>query len=148
MPDYAQLNAPRIEPLHASAERPFWSVMIPVYQRATWLQQAIRSAPCQIPPGEPVQIMVVDDALRNGPPSAMPSPPRVIRASHSIAIRSASGWLAIETIASNCRAGSASICCTMTISSERASTPLSATRCTSTLRASRARLPPATRAGR
>jgi hypothetical protein len=55
------IGAPRIGPLTAEGDRPFWSVMIPVYNRVTWLGDALRSVIAQFGPDENVQIEVVDD---------------------------------------------------------------------------------------
>ena len=59
-------GCPTIEPVQAGCPRPFWSVMIPVYNDTRFLEQALKSVLRQDPgPGE-MQIEVVDDASLQG----------------------------------------------------------------------------------
>lgn len=53
---------PRIAPLPGIRSRPRWSVMIPTYNRATYLERALSSVLLQDPGPEEMQIEVVDDA--------------------------------------------------------------------------------------
>ncbi|WP_422759563.1 glycosyltransferase [Microcoleus anatoxicus] len=52
---------PRIHPITANIHRPFWSVMIPTYNRIKYLEQALKSVLKQIPSSEQIQIEVVND---------------------------------------------------------------------------------------
>jgi len=52
---------PRIHPITANIHRPFWSVMIPTYNRVKYLEQALKSVLQQIPNSEEMQIEVVND---------------------------------------------------------------------------------------
>jgi len=58
--------APRSE-----AVRPFWSVMIPVYNRTAYLERTLRSVLIQDPGPEEMQIEVVDDASDQESPQAI-----------------------------------------------------------------------------
>lgn len=53
---------PTIAPLPATAGRPHWSVMIPVYNCAAFLPDALKSVLAQAPGPDWMQIEVVDDA--------------------------------------------------------------------------------------
>lgn len=53
---------PSISPLSHSPNRPEWSVMIPVYNCAAFLPDALNSVLLQAPGPEAMQIQVVDDA--------------------------------------------------------------------------------------
>ena len=55
-----------IDPLDESAERPLWSVMIPAYNCADHLGEAIESVLAQDPGPERMQIEVVDDCSDDG----------------------------------------------------------------------------------
>jgi glycosyltransferase involved in cell wall biosynthesis len=59
---------PRIEPLPAGTERPLWSVMIPTYNRATYLARALESVLVQDPGRDQMQIEVVDDCSTTDDP--------------------------------------------------------------------------------
>ena len=62
------MEYPQIEPVRNGAHRPFWSVMIPIYNRTQYLERALRSVLQQDPgPGE-MQIEVVDDCSTQGNP--------------------------------------------------------------------------------
>lgn len=53
---------PKILPIEVSVQRPFWSVMIPVYNPpANYLEQTLRSVLQQAPEASQMQIEVVDD---------------------------------------------------------------------------------------
>lgn len=52
---------PAIPPVPAGSDRPFWSVMIPTYNRATYLEATLRSVLDQGIPAEAMQIQVVND---------------------------------------------------------------------------------------
>ena len=54
-----------------TGSRPFWSVMIPVYNRTTYLEKTLRSVLCQDPGADEMQIEVVDDASTMGDPQAL-----------------------------------------------------------------------------
>src|SRR4051812_23283601 len=57
-----------IAPVVGSAERPLWSVMIPTYDCARFLDQTLRSVLAQDPGPAAMQIEVVDDhSLRDHP---------------------------------------------------------------------------------
>jgi glycosyltransferase involved in cell wall biosynthesis len=51
----------RFDPLPASANRPFWSVMIPTYNRPAYLQQTLESVLSQDPGPAEMQIQVCDN---------------------------------------------------------------------------------------
>ena len=53
---------PRIAPLQGTSPRPFWSVMVPTYNRATYLERTLESVLSQDPGPDQMQIEVVDDA--------------------------------------------------------------------------------------
>lgn len=55
-------SPPVIPPLAPDQERPLWSVMIPVYNCAAFLEEALKSVLIQAPSEEEMQIEVVDDA--------------------------------------------------------------------------------------
>ena len=55
-------SPPVIPPLGYHQERPLWSVMIPVYNCASFLEEALRSVLVQAPSEQEMQIEVVDDA--------------------------------------------------------------------------------------
>ena len=52
---------PRLAPARPGA-RPFWSVIVPLYERATYLKQCLDSVLEQDPGPEKMEILVVDDA--------------------------------------------------------------------------------------
>ncbi len=55
-------GAPRIGPPPQTGRRPFWSVMIPAYNRTQYLEKTLTSVLSQDPGREEMQIEVVDDA--------------------------------------------------------------------------------------
>lgn len=61
-----QCIAPRIGPPRQTGRRPFWSVMIPAYNRTRYLEETLRSVLSQDPGAEEMQIEVVDDASTEG----------------------------------------------------------------------------------
>jgi GT2 family glycosyltransferase len=61
---------PPIEPV-SGAPRPFWSVMIPCYNAADMLGDALKSVLVQDPGADVMQIEVVDDASTRDVPSAV-----------------------------------------------------------------------------
>lgn len=52
----------RIEPVGSDCSRPFWSVIIPLYERRTYLKQCLDSILDQDPGSEEMEILVIDDA--------------------------------------------------------------------------------------
>ena len=60
------LDYPTIEPVPDSVQRPYWSVMIPTYNRPDYLREVLISIIEQAPPPEDMQIMVVDNASTVG----------------------------------------------------------------------------------
>lgn len=50
---------------------PFWSVMIPVYNRTTYLEKTLRSVLCQHPGENVMQVEVVDDASTMSDPEPL-----------------------------------------------------------------------------
>jgi glycosyltransferase involved in cell wall biosynthesis len=59
--DRIPLSPPVIQPLPAGINRPRWSVMIPVYNCATYLKETLTAVLQQALPQEEMQIEVVDD---------------------------------------------------------------------------------------
>ena len=57
----AESTPPKIGPPPETGPRPFWSVMIPVYNRTQYLEKTLRSVLSQDPGPEEMQIEVVDD---------------------------------------------------------------------------------------
>jgi GT2 family glycosyltransferase len=57
---------PPIEPVAEGVGRPFWSVMIPTYNRAEYLAQTLRSVLEQAPGPDEMQIEVVDNCSTSG----------------------------------------------------------------------------------
>lgn len=60
-------GAPVVAPVDDGAPRPRWSVMIPTYQCAGLLEQALASVLAQAPAADVMQIEVVDDASSDEP---------------------------------------------------------------------------------
>jgi tetratricopeptide (TPR) repeat protein len=56
---------PKIDPVSAAAMRPLWSVMLTVYRRTAYLEQALRSVLAQAPGRGEMQIEVVSDGGDN-----------------------------------------------------------------------------------
>lgn len=61
LPQPLTIDAPKIEPLAPQIRRPFWSVMIPTYNRVKYLEQALKSVLQQAPSDTEMQIEVVND---------------------------------------------------------------------------------------
>src|SRR5277367_6726158 len=51
--------------------RPFWSVLIPSFNRTTFLERTLRSVLCQDPGADNMQIEVVDDASTTDDPEPL-----------------------------------------------------------------------------
>lgn len=64
---------PRIDPQPANIERPFWSVMIPVYNCAGYLREALLSVLCQDPGPREMQIAVIDNCSDADDPESVVS---------------------------------------------------------------------------
>ena len=62
----ADPRPPRIVTQPRTVSGPFWSVMIPVYNRTSYLERTLRSVLCQDPGAAEMQIEVVDDASTEG----------------------------------------------------------------------------------
>jgi GT2 family glycosyltransferase len=63
---------PPILPLPPMAERPFWSVMIPIYNaREDYLRETLQSVLCQDPGAEEMQIEVLDNCSTAGDAEAL-----------------------------------------------------------------------------
>lgn len=56
-----KLNVPEIAPVPKGIHRPFWSVMIPIYNPTHYLKQTLQSVLEQAPDPDEMQIEVVDD---------------------------------------------------------------------------------------
>ena len=59
-------SPPQVAPPRGMAPQPFWSVMIPVYNRTTYLERTLASVLSQDPGAGEMQIEVVDDASSEG----------------------------------------------------------------------------------
>ena len=64
-------SVPNIEPISQHILRPRWSVMIPTYNCARFLQQTLESVLAQDPGGDQMQIEVVDDCSTSDDPKAI-----------------------------------------------------------------------------
>ena len=62
---------PVIAPVPREVSRPFWSIMIPVYNCAHYLRATLASVLSQIPREEPVQIEVIDDHSTQDDPACV-----------------------------------------------------------------------------
>jgi GT2 family glycosyltransferase len=70
--DTTKEEPPSVQPLPPLAERPFWSVMIPIYNaREDYLRETLQSVLCQDPGGEEMQIEVLDNCSTVGDPEAL-----------------------------------------------------------------------------
>jgi hypothetical protein len=61
----AEAAVPKLAPAVAPAARPFWSVVVPLYNRKTYLKQCLDSVLQQDPGRHDMEILVVDDASPN-----------------------------------------------------------------------------------
>lgn len=66
-----QMQHPAIDPVPSGVHRPFWSVMIPTYNRIEYLEKALKSVLAQDPGPEKMQIAVVDNCSTQGDPEAL-----------------------------------------------------------------------------
>lgn len=64
---------PKIDPVNDDNNRPFWSVMIPTYNCAQYLEKTLKSVLDQDPGASEMQIEIVDDC------STMDDPEKVVR---------------------------------------------------------------------
>src|SRR5437660_1175967 len=71
---WAMFTPPQIMPVPGGVERPLWSVMIPTFNRTTYLRRTLESVLAQDPGSEQMQIEVVDDC------STVDDPGPVVRA--------------------------------------------------------------------
>src|SRR5262249_41662962 len=63
---------PRVPPPPESAKRPFWSVMIPIYNcREDYLRETLGSVLVQDPGADDMQIQVIDNCSTLGDPEAV-----------------------------------------------------------------------------
>lgn len=58
---------PHIDPVPEGTPRPFWSVMIPIYNCAEYLRDTLQSVLCQDPGAEQMQIEVIDNCSDDDP---------------------------------------------------------------------------------
>ena len=65
------LESPAIAPVSEGVERPFWSVMIPTYNCADYLEETLKSVLEQAPSPEEMQIEVIDDCSTKDDPEAV-----------------------------------------------------------------------------
>jgi len=66
-----QIEPVKIEPILEKHYRPFWSVMIPTYNCANYLEETLKSVLAQDPGPEQMQIEVVDDGSTKDDPEAV-----------------------------------------------------------------------------
>ena len=71
IPSTSDSVPPRIGPPREVSPRPFWSVMIPTYNRTRYLEKTLRSVLEEDPGPREMQIEVVDDASTSGDAEAM-----------------------------------------------------------------------------
>lgn len=62
------LPTPQIDPVPEGVKRPLWSVMIPTFNCAKYLETALESVLCQDPGSDKMQIQVVDDCSTKDDP--------------------------------------------------------------------------------
>jgi glycosyltransferase involved in cell wall biosynthesis len=65
------LPAPVIEPVPEGTRRPFWSVMIPVYNSADYMRETLRCVLAQDPGADEMDIEVVDNCSTTDDPEAV-----------------------------------------------------------------------------
>lgn len=66
LPVPVEVDYPVIEPVREDVHRPFWSVMIPTYNRPGYLEQTLRSVLEQDPGADEMQIEVIDNCSTIG----------------------------------------------------------------------------------
>jgi glycosyltransferase involved in cell wall biosynthesis len=66
-----RIEYPHIDPVPDGVHRPFWSVMIPTYNCANYLERTLRSVLEQDPGPDKMQIEVVDDCSTKDDPEAV-----------------------------------------------------------------------------
>lgn len=62
---------PKIDPVPSGIHRPLWSVMIPTFNCAKYLEKTLESVLCQDPGHEKMQIEVVDDCSTKDDPASV-----------------------------------------------------------------------------
>ena len=67
----AEVQREDVEPVAAGVERPLWSVMVPTYNSARYLEETLASVLAQDPGPERMQIEVVDDCSTRDDPAAL-----------------------------------------------------------------------------
>lgn len=70
-PEVDNVEYPTIEPVPEGVERPFWSVMIPTFNRPDYLEQTLRSVLEQDPGADEMQIEVIDNCSTVGDAEAI-----------------------------------------------------------------------------
>ena len=66
-----RIEYPAIDPVPQGVNRPFWSVMIPTYNRAKYLERTLRSVLEQSPGPDEMQIEVIDNCSTENDPEAV-----------------------------------------------------------------------------
>lgn len=66
-----QRSIPRIDPVAEGPPRPFWSVMVPTYNRSRYLRKTLESVLSQDPGPAEMEIEVVDNCSSEGDPEAI-----------------------------------------------------------------------------
>lgn len=66
-----RIECPAIEPLPEGIHRPFWSVMIPTYNRASYLEKTLKGVLEQDPGPDEMQIEVIDNCSTADDPEAV-----------------------------------------------------------------------------
>jgi GT2 family glycosyltransferase len=69
--DVVERNITRIDPVSDSGPRPFWSVMIPTYNRPDYLRKTLESVLVQDPGPEQMQIQILDNGSDSADISAL-----------------------------------------------------------------------------
>ena len=68
---FSDPHIPKIDPVPVEFDRPFWSVMIPTYNCANYLQETLKSVLAQDPGSPLMQIEVVDDCSTKDDPESV-----------------------------------------------------------------------------
>jgi glycosyltransferase involved in cell wall biosynthesis len=71
LPAFEDVAYPAIEPVPEGVHRPFWSVVIPTYNRPAYLEQTLRSVLEQDPGADEMQIEVIDNCSTIGDAEAI-----------------------------------------------------------------------------